>query len=310
MKPNDITLVMNDMDDDGMPTTSSSNYHHKSLFELERDTDRILEDIRNIGNDSSNNDNSHDTISNKKYTSTKNSSHKDIHRTKSSQSLNGVRIRRTSTDDTTSVVSSSSSDTNHVDGDTDNDDDDDEDSIIGELQRLESVTTTIRLSLIDTTNEASLRAYHHNTTWKHSAGGGGGTIMSPPNTTTSTTMRNTTTTTTTTNHYNEPSRPIATKTTTTTAKQTTTNRTMAGSGRNYTIMHGTNNNCRQMMDNRIRQRSMSISIVCIMCIWIALWYMVRGGDTTSSGFTFFSSSSLLTINDQGVIALWCMNPNQ
>ena len=287
MKPNDITLVMNDMDDDGMPTTSSSNYHHKSLFELERDTDRILEDIRNIGNDSSNNDNSHDTISNKKYTSTKNSSHKDIHRTKSSQSLNGVRIRRTSTDDTTSVVSSSSSDTNHVDGDTDNDDDDDEDSIIGELQRLESVTTTIRLSLIDTTNEASLRAYHHNTTWKHSVGGG--TIMSPPNTTTSTTMR---------------------KNTTTTTKQTTTNRTMEGLGRNYTIIHGTNNNCRQMMDNRIRQRSMSISIVCIMCIWIALWYMVRGGDTTSSGFTFFSSSSLLTINDQGVIALWCMNPNQ
>ena len=148
----DMTLITDIDDDDSYIqklSSSSTSFQTKSILELERDTDRILDDIRNIGSD-------HNTLP-KNHPST-NRKNKNIYcsvRSKSSKQQEGSKgcDGRSENHLTEHTI------------DIDNDDDEDDDSIVGELQRLESVTATIRLSLIDTTNEASLYAFcsptHH-----------------------------------------------------------------------------------------------------------------------------------------------------
>jgi hypothetical protein len=270
-----------------------TSYQNKSLFELERDADRILDDIRNIGkndNKSSNARKSCSTIMSSNSTN-KNSghNHREIYRRTqnstimtppdpSSDDESSQRIVRIATD--TSVVTGGCDDS-HLNGvnefeldgperdqvDHMNDDDDD-DSIIGELQRLESVTTTIRLSLIDTTNAASLLALaqpHHSSS-KSAAPSNGRTV----DTTTAKTTVSTTTTTTT----------------------ITTNRKGLESG--HPMLHGS---YQQQEDyDPIIQRSGMISILIILCLWmiILLWWHL--GDWSLWG-------TFLSVNEQGVLTL-------
>lgn len=255
---------------------SSASYNGKSLLELERDTDRILDDIRNIGNDDRNSD---DTQKNQPTSRNhyNNKNRKNIYRSQTSKSTSmqqqtqelddesSNRILRISTD--TSVVSCSSNpDENEIETEDGTDmDNDDDDSIVGELQRLESVTTTLRLSLIDTTNEASLLAFASS---KH----GGGT---------------TPTTGTTTSAIQPPSSRIIPVTTSTTTTTTTTSTTIIttnttnrkGAVLKHSTMHGTNENSEDY--DRIIERSVPISILCIAPIWMTLlWWLYFGGDTT------------------------------
>jgi hypothetical protein len=193
----------------------------------------------------------------------------------SSDDESSQRILRIATD--TSVVTGGCDD-NHLNSEneleldgTERDDhmnDDDDDSIIGELQRLESVTTTIRLSLIDTTNAASLLALappppHHSLS-KSAALTNGTTVDT-------TTIKTTVSTTTTT---------------------ITTNRKGVVSG--HPMLHGSNH--QQEEYDRIIQRSGLISILIILCLWMIILLLWHLGDWSLWG-------TFLSVNEQGVLTL-------
>ena len=278
------SLDDNDDDDDnysrqGSPTVSSSFYNDKSFFELERDADRILDDIRNIGTDNSNNN---DTQKKSRTAVSASSSRNwNIYRNMRSDTaeMNQPQelIMRISTD--TSVVTCSSdhndnhNDETNEDGECPNSDDnsynDDDDSIVGELQRLESVTTAIRLSLIDTTNEASLLLAALAASKKE--GGTSKSLVSSRSTIP----------------------PLQTHPVTTTTINTTTTTTTIAQLSDLVILNADNNN--------IANRSLLISILCIVMIWtFVIVYVIWTGETCSG--SAFTSASLLTIDDQGVLS--------